>query len=63
MKSKYSTLASFCDNVPKVTTNEIIGTVKTFAHTQDIAAPYGCLTAQASVGLDPNAWCRPHGID
>ena len=63
MKSKYSTLASSYDDVPKLTTNEILRTVKTFAHTQDIAAPYGCLAARASVGLDPNAWCRPHGID
>lgn len=63
MKSKYSTLASSCDNISEVTTNEILGTVKTFAHTQDVAAPYGCLTARASVGLESNARCRLYGID
>ena len=54
MKSQYSTLASFCDNVSKITTNEIFRTVESFAHTQHGTAPDGCLTGRASAGSESN---------
>ena len=60
---KYSILKRFCDNVSKVTTNEILGAVKSFAHTQHVTASYGGLTARASAVFDWNLWCGSHGLD